>query len=96
MTILTRQERERFVLDLYYNQGNTYREICKQLRISPHDIGIIVNKRVKEKIEGINKKIILILRRTKIKKNNNSYLFPLKPTRARWYRRQVASSYFSK
>jgi hypothetical protein len=29
MTILTRQERERLVLDLY-NQGKSYREICKQ------------------------------------------------------------------
>jgi hypothetical protein len=29
MTILTRQEKERLVLDLYYNQGKTYREIAK-------------------------------------------------------------------
>jgi DNA-directed RNA polymerase specialized sigma subunit len=41
MTILTRQERERLVLDLYYNQGKTYRKISKELRISPHDIGFI-------------------------------------------------------
>jgi hypothetical protein len=52
MMILTRQERERLVLDLYYNQGKTYREICKVARISPRDIGIIVNKKVKEKTEG--------------------------------------------
>jgi DNA-directed RNA polymerase specialized sigma subunit len=38
MTILTRQERERLVLDLYYNQGKTYREISKEARISPHVI----------------------------------------------------------
>jgi hypothetical protein len=37
MTILTRQERERLVLDLYYNQGKTYREICKVARISPRE-----------------------------------------------------------
>jgi DNA-binding CsgD family transcriptional regulator len=43
MTILTRQERERLVLDLY-NQGKTYREISKEARISPRDIGIILNK----------------------------------------------------
>ena len=30
MTILTRQERERLVLDLYYNQGKTYRQISKE------------------------------------------------------------------
>ena len=48
MTILTRQERERLVLDLY-NQGKTYREISKEARISPRDIGIILNKAVQEK-----------------------------------------------
>jgi len=52
MTILTRQEREKLVLDLY-NQGKTYREIAKEARISPRDIGIILNKEVKEeKTEG--------------------------------------------
>jgi len=43
MTILTRQERERLVLELY-NQGKTYREISKEARISPRDIGFILNK----------------------------------------------------
>src|SRR5215212_445071 len=53
MTILTRQERERLVLDLY-NQGKTYREISKVARISPRDIGVILNKAVEEKkIEGL-------------------------------------------
>ena len=49
MTILTRQERERLVLDLYYNQGKTYREISKEARISPRDIGVILNKVIEEK-----------------------------------------------
>jgi transposase len=49
MTILTRQERERLVLELYYNQGKTYREIAKAARISPRDIGIILNKVIEEK-----------------------------------------------
>ena len=48
MTILTRQERERLVIDLYYNQGKTYREISKVARISPRDIGVILNKAVEE------------------------------------------------
>jgi hypothetical protein len=52
MTILTRQERERLVLALY-NQGKTYREISKEARISPRDIGIILNKIIKEKTEGL-------------------------------------------
>jgi transposase len=49
MTILTRQERERLVLDLYYNQGKTYREIAKEARISPRDIGVILNKAIEDK-----------------------------------------------
>jgi transposase len=53
MTILTRQERERLVLDLYYNQGKTYREISKEARISPRDIGVILNRVIKEKAGGL-------------------------------------------
>ena len=54
MTILTRQERERLVIELYYNQGKTYREISREARISPCDIGIILNKAVQEKMtEGL-------------------------------------------
>ena len=41
--VLTREEKERRVLDLY-NKGRTYREIAKEARISPRDIGIIVRK----------------------------------------------------
>ena len=48
MTILTRKERELLVLDLYYNQGKIYLEIFKELRISPHDTGVILNKVVEE------------------------------------------------
>jgi hypothetical protein len=52
MTILTRQEKERLVLELY-NLGKTYREISKEARISPRDIGVILNKVIEEKkIEG--------------------------------------------
>jgi hypothetical protein len=48
MTILTRQERERLVIDLY-NQGKTYREISKEARISTRDIGVILNKVAEER-----------------------------------------------
>jgi hypothetical protein len=48
MTILTRQEKERLVLDLY-NQGKTYRQISKEARIFPRDIGIILNKIMEKK-----------------------------------------------
>ncbi|MGB7635351.1 MAG: hypothetical protein WBL68_16650 [Nitrososphaeraceae archaeon] len=51
MMILTRQEKERLVLDLY-NQGNTIRQIAKEARMSFRDIGVILNKAVEEKTEG--------------------------------------------
>jgi hypothetical protein len=69
MTILTRQERERLVLELC-NQGKTYHEISKVARISPCDIGVILNKIIEVKQKEYNNKIMLIRRRTK-----NNYLF---------------------
>src|SRR5215217_2049849 len=53
MSIMTRKERERLVLELYYNQGKTIREIAKEARMSFRDIGAILNKPVEEKTEGI-------------------------------------------
>src|SRR5919106_515093 len=52
MSILTRQERERLVLELY-TRGKTIREIAKEARMSFRDIGVILNKAVEEKTEGI-------------------------------------------
>jgi transposase len=40
---ITRQERERIVLDLYYNQGKNIREIAQEVRMSFRDIGTILN-----------------------------------------------------
>ena len=51
MSIMTRKERERLVLDLY-NQGKTIREIAKEVRMSFSDIGVVLNKAVEEKVEG--------------------------------------------
>ena len=47
MSIITRQDRERLVLDLY-NHGKTIREIAKEARMSFRDIGAILNKVVEE------------------------------------------------
>ena len=46
--VLTRQERERLVLDLY-NQGKSTREIAQEIGISFRDIGAILNKARVEK-----------------------------------------------
>jgi predicted transcriptional regulator len=43
---ITRQEREKTVLDLYHNQGKTIRDIAKEARMSFRDIGTILNKAV--------------------------------------------------
>jgi DNA-binding NarL/FixJ family response regulator len=48
LSILTRQERERLVLNLY-NQGKTIREIAKEIRMSFRDIKVILDKTVQEK-----------------------------------------------
>lgn len=52
MTISTRQERKRLVLKLY-NQGKTKRETARDARMSFRDTEVILNKAVKEKIEGL-------------------------------------------
>src|SRR5215204_4047978 len=52
--MLTRQEKERLVIDLY-NQNKTYREIAKEVRICPRDIGTILKKASGEKEEKQDK-----------------------------------------
>jgi hypothetical protein len=46
---LSRKEKEELVLDLYFNQNKNYRQIAEEARMSPRDIGEIVNKASKEK-----------------------------------------------
>ena len=48
MTALTRHAKEMLVLDLYYNQNKTYRQIAEEAKICPGDIKTIVDKKVKE------------------------------------------------
>ena len=46
--ISTIQERERFVSDLYYNQGKNIREIAQEARMSFSVIGAILKKATEE------------------------------------------------
>ena len=46
MMALTRQEKEKLVLELY-SQGKTYRQIAEEARICPRDIKTILDKVVK-------------------------------------------------
>src|SRR5919109_5322766 len=54
--VLSREEKERMVLDLYYNKGYTYKQLTRELRMSPNQIREII-KRNEEKNDAIaNKK----------------------------------------
>jgi hypothetical protein len=48
MTALTRHDKEMLVLDLYYNQDKTYRQITKEAKICPRDIKTILDKKTKD------------------------------------------------
>jgi DNA-directed RNA polymerase specialized sigma subunit len=58
--ILTRQQRERLVLDLYYNQGKNTLELAQEVRMSFSAIDAILkkatqeNERSKEKTEKMS------------------------------------------
>jgi RNA polymerase sigma factor (sigma-70 family) len=41
---LSKEEKERRVIDLYYNQGKTFRDIAKELGMSPNTIMTILKK----------------------------------------------------
>ena len=59
--VLSREEKEKMVLDLYYNKGYTYKQITRELRMSPNQIREII-KRQEEKNDAIvNKKKMLSL-----------------------------------
>jgi transposase-like protein len=54
--ILSREEKEKMVLDLYYNKGYTYKQLTRELRMSPNQLREII-KRHEEKNDAIaNKK----------------------------------------
>jgi DNA-binding CsgD family transcriptional regulator len=68
--VLTREERERLVLDLY-NQGSTYKEIAKEVRISPRDIKAIMDKAIEQKEKEAQKQKILNNNGTEYESNKN-------------------------
>jgi cytidylate kinase len=57
--MLTRQEKERLVIELY-NQGRTIRDIAREVRMSFRDIGLILKKASGEKEEKQDKEQSLI------------------------------------
>src|ERR671919_2040300 len=54
--VLSREEKEKMVLDLYHNKGYTYKQLTRELRMSPNQLSEIL-KRHEEKDDAIaNKK----------------------------------------
>jgi DNA-directed RNA polymerase specialized sigma subunit len=54
--VLSRQEREKLVLELYYNKGYTYRDISKELKMSPNQINDIIRRHEEKNNVVANKK----------------------------------------
>src|SRR5918995_7053096 len=46
--VISREEKEKMVLDLYYNKGYTYKQLTRELRMSPNQVREII-KRHEEK-----------------------------------------------
>ena len=53
--VLSREEKEKMVLDLYYNKGYTYKRLTRELRMSPNQIREVI-KRHEEKNDAIASK----------------------------------------
>jgi DNA-binding transcriptional regulator LsrR (DeoR family) len=50
---MSREEKERWIIDLYYNQGKTTREIIKELRVSPNYVSTVLKKEEKRIIVSL-------------------------------------------
>jgi hypothetical protein len=54
--VLSREEKENMVLDLYYSKGNTYKQITKELKMSPNQLREIIKKHEEKNDAIANKK----------------------------------------
>jgi DNA-binding NarL/FixJ family response regulator len=70
--MLTRQEREQLVIDLY-NQGKTIRDIAKEVRMSFRDIGTILKKEEEKEKQKKQQES----NTTSIDNDNNQQVLPL-------------------
>src|SRR5215216_2784998 len=54
--VLSREEKEKMVLDLYYNKGCTYKQLTRELRMSPNQIREIIKRHEDDDDAIANKK----------------------------------------
>jgi IS30 family transposase len=52
---LNKEQKERRVIDLYYNQGKTTREIVEELRVSPNYVSAVLKKHEEEENAAVSK-----------------------------------------
>src|SRR6188474_2180149 len=52
----SREEKEKLVIELYYTKGYTYKQITKELRMSPNQISNIIKKHEEKSNAIANKK----------------------------------------
>ena len=46
---ISKEEKARRIRDLYYNQGKTYHEIVKELKVSPNYVSAVLKKHEEER-----------------------------------------------
>ena len=60
--VLSREEKEKMVLDLYYNKSYTYKQLTRELRMSPNQLSEIIKRHEEKENDAIaNKKKMLSL-----------------------------------
>ena len=59
--LLSREEKEKNVLDLYYNKSYTYKQLTRELRMSPNQIREIIKRHEEKNDATANKKRMLSL-----------------------------------
>jgi transposase len=59
--VFSREEKEKRVLELYYDKGYRYRDIAKELRMSPNQISEIIKRHEEKNEASANKKKVLSL-----------------------------------
>ena len=75
---ISKEEKERRIIDRYYNQGKTTREIVKELRVSPNYVNAVIKKHEEEENAAAVSKIKHEQQEDKISKQVAAYKLFLK------------------
>lgn len=57
--VLSREEKENMVLDLYHDKGYTYKQLTKELRMSPNQLREIIKRHEEKNDHMPNKKRVV-------------------------------------